>query len=93
MPLRNNIKVYRAIHNLSQEKLSEMAGISRQTVGLIENERLVPSVLIALKIAKALDCKVNDIFSYSDDEEDTPNEANIGRSIQKNQKWRENDEN
>ena len=58
MPLDNHLKEYRARFSLSQERLGELTGVSRQTISLIERGIDVPSVILALKIAKALEAKV-----------------------------------
>ncbi|MCI9138956.1 transcriptional regulator [bacterium 1XD42-8] len=64
MPLDNHLKEYRARFSLSQERLGELTGVSRQTISLIERGIDVPSVILALKIAKALEAKVEDLFQY-----------------------------
>lgn len=61
--LRNTIKVQRAIHNLTQADLAAIAGVTRKSVNAIETGRMVPSVLLALKIAQALGVSVDTIFS------------------------------
>lgn len=61
--LRNRIKVQRAMRNLTQADLAELAGITRRSVNAIETGRMVPSVLLALKIARALGVTVETIFN------------------------------
>jgi len=60
--LRNAIKVQRAMRNLTQADLAALAGVTRRSVNAIETGRMVPSVLLALKIARALDVSVETIF-------------------------------
>jgi putative transcriptional regulator len=60
--LRNQIKVQRAMRDLTQAELAELAGITRRSVNAIEAGRMVPSVLLALKIARALGVTVETIF-------------------------------
>lgn len=67
--LRNTLKVHRAIHNLTQEQLAELVGVSRKTINAIEGNRFVPSTVIALKLAKALRVPVEEIFSLQESEE------------------------
>jgi len=67
--LRNTIKVERAIRNLTQAELGELAGVTRKSVNAIETGRMVPSVLLALKLARALGVSVNAIFSLAEGEE------------------------
>ena len=47
------MKVQRAIRDLTQADLAEMAGVTRKSVNAIETGRMVPSVLLALKLARA----------------------------------------
>ena len=48
--------------DLTQQELSERADVSRKSINAIENGIYVPSTVLALKIAKILKCKVEDIF-------------------------------
>lgn len=72
LELRNTIKVHRAIRNLTQAELGELAGVTRKSVNAIETGRMVPSVLLALKLARALGVSVNAIFSLAGGEEPLP---------------------
>ena len=74
MPLYNKLKEYRAIIGVNQTRMGELAGVSRQTISQIERGDYSPSVTLALKIAKICNAKVEDIFSYEDDEEDDDKE-------------------
>jgi len=65
LELRNTIKVHRAIRNLTQAELGELAGVTRKSVNAIETGRMVPSVLLALRLARALGVPVNAIFSLA----------------------------
>lgn len=60
--MKNNLKVERAIHNLTQAKLAEMIGVSRQTINAMELNKYVPSTVLALKIAELFKKSVNEIF-------------------------------
>ena len=64
--MKNKIKVFRAMHNLTQEDLANKVGVSRQTVIAIENDKYLPSLGLAFKIAKIFKVKVEDIFIYED---------------------------
>ena len=70
MALRNRLKEYRAALGVNQQELGRMAGVSRQTISLIERGDYSPSVTLALKIAKICNVSVEDIFSYEEDEND-----------------------
>lgn len=69
MPLVNRLKEYRARFNLSQTDLGKLAGVSRQTISLIERGDYNPSVTLALKIAKILNATVEELFSYLEENE------------------------
>ena len=68
MPLNNRLKEYRAKINVNQTEMGKLVGVSRHTISQIERGDYSPSVTLALKIAKVLDAKVEDIFSYEEDE-------------------------
>ena len=61
--LINNLEQLRKKAELTQSDLSESAEVSRKSINAIENGIYVPSTVLALKIAKTLKCKVEDIFS------------------------------
>ncbi|MFD2588502.1 helix-turn-helix transcriptional regulator [Croceitalea marina] len=60
--MKNNLKVQRAIKDLTQEDLAKLLGVSRQTINSIEKNRYVPSTVLALKLSKVFGISVNDIF-------------------------------
>ncbi|TRW22754.1 helix-turn-helix transcriptional regulator [Flavobacterium zepuense] len=60
--MKNNIKVQRAIHNLTQQDLADRISVSRQTINALEAGKYVPSTVLALKLAKLFDKTVNEIF-------------------------------
>lgn len=61
--LRNTLKVQRAMRDLTQAELAAMAGVTRKSVNAIETGRMVPSVLLALKLASVLNVPVEALFS------------------------------
>lgn len=60
--MKNNIKIYRVKHNLTQAQLAEKVKVSRQTINAIETGKYVPSTVLALKIASVFGVDVKDIF-------------------------------
>jgi putative transcriptional regulator len=60
--MKNNIKVHRAIYNLTQAELATKLGVSRQTINTIETGRFIPSTVLALKLAKIFRVTVEEIF-------------------------------
>lgn len=66
--MKNNIKVYRAMHDLTQEILAEKVGVTRQTIHAIEKGKYDPSLELAFKLARLFDVRIEDIFLYEDSE-------------------------
>jgi putative transcriptional regulator len=62
----NKLKVRRVLADLTQEDLAKKVGVTRQTVLAIEKGNYAPSVFLALKLARALLCSVEDLFDESD---------------------------
>ena len=60
--LLNNLEELRRFAALTQQELSIKAEVSRKSINAIENGVYVPSTVLALKIAKTLNCKVEDLF-------------------------------
>ncbi len=60
--LKNRLEELRRKAGLTQQELSEKAEVSRKSINAIENGVYVPSTVLALKIAKTLKCKVEDLF-------------------------------
>jgi len=61
--LANRLNELRAERGLTQAALAELVGVSRKTINTVENGVFVPSTLLALKLAAALGCRVEDIFA------------------------------
>jgi len=64
--MKNNIRVERAIKNITQADLAGLIGVSRQTINTIESNRYVPSTVLALKIARVFNKPVEEIFMLED---------------------------
>ncbi len=67
--MKNRVRVYRAIHDLTQEELAKKIGVTRQTVFAIEKGKYSPSLDLAFKIAKIFGVKIEEIFIYEDPQE------------------------
>jgi putative transcriptional regulator len=65
--MRNKIKVYRAMHDLTQEDLAQAIGVTRQTILAIEKGKYVPSLDLAFRIARYFRVNIEEIFFYDDD--------------------------
>ena len=70
MALENRLKEYRARLGINQADMGKLAGVSRQTISLIERGDYSPSVTLALKIAKVFEVSVEAIFTYEEEPEE-----------------------
>lgn len=62
--LKNNLKEIRTRRNLSQSRLAEMVGVSRNTISSIETGQFNPTAKLALLLCIALDKKFEDLFYF-----------------------------
>lgn len=68
MKLGNHLRRYRFEHGeLSQQALANKIGVTRLTIHSIENQKFVPSTLLALKIAKVFNSSVEEIFFLTEE--------------------------
>lgn len=68
-PMKNKIKVFRAMNDLTQENLGAAIGVNRQTILAIEKGKYVPSLDLAFKIARYFGVNIEEMFIY---EEESP---------------------
>jgi putative transcriptional regulator len=66
---KNGVKLARVENDLTQAQLAEKAGVTRQTIGLIEAGRFNPSLKLCIAIAKALNKTLDDLFWIEEEEE------------------------
>ena len=64
--MTNNLKVLRAIRNISQEELAKQISVSRQTINAMEKGKYVPSTVLALKLSRFFENPVEEIFTLED---------------------------
>jgi putative transcriptional regulator len=60
--MKNKLKVFRAMHDLTQDTLAGKLGVTRQTIVSIENGRYDPSIGLAFRIARLFNVKIEDVF-------------------------------
>ena len=65
----NKVKSFRTAKDISQLTLARSVEVSRQTINMIENDKYNPSLNLCIKIAKALDVTLNDLFWEDDNHE------------------------
>ncbi|AMN01844.1 TPA: helix-turn-helix transcriptional regulator [Acinetobacter baumannii] len=66
--MKNIVPELRGKHNLSQQQLAELLGVSRQTILAIEKGHYNPSLELAFKISKVFDLTIEVIFQYDENE-------------------------
>ena len=66
--MKTRLKELRAREGLNQTQLAKLVKVSRQTISLIEREEYVPSLLIAVKIAKVFEEPIESIFIFDEEE-------------------------
>ena len=66
--LKTRLKELRARHGMNQTELAKQAKVSRQTISLIEREEFVPSLLIAVRMARIFDEPIESIFIFDEEE-------------------------
>jgi putative transcriptional regulator len=65
--IRNKLKVFRAMHDWTQEELARRISVTRKTVNTIEKGKYVPSTYLALKMARVFQVPVEELFQLNDD--------------------------
>ncbi|AQU79002.1 MULTISPECIES: helix-turn-helix transcriptional regulator [Planococcus] len=66
--LKNRVKELRARYGFTQSDLGKQVDVTRQTIAFIEKGEFSPSITLALKLAKALQTNINDLFWLEEDE-------------------------
>ncbi|MBQ6796236.1 MAG: helix-turn-helix transcriptional regulator [Clostridia bacterium] len=65
--MKNRLEELRKEKGIRQEELAEALEVSRQTIGSLENGRYNPSIMLAFKIARYFNLKIEDIFIYEEE--------------------------
>ena len=66
--MKNRLEELRKERGIKQEELAAELEVSRQTIGSLENGRYNPSILLAFKLSKYFGLKIEDIFTYEEEE-------------------------
>jgi putative transcriptional regulator len=68
--ISNNIRQLRFFHDeMTQQELAEKVGVTRQTIIAMEQEKYSPSLELAFRIALAFGVPLEEVFSYSPEQE------------------------
>ena len=64
--MKNKLKVFRAIEEITQEQLAKKLSVTRQSIVSIEKGKYDPSLKLAFKIAKYFEVNIEDIFLFEE---------------------------
>ena len=67
--MKNRLEEIRKSQGIKQEERAAALEVSRQTIGSLENGRYNPSIILAFKIARYFNMRIEDIFIYEEDEQ------------------------
>lgn len=68
--MKNRLEEFRSLKQWSQQELAARVFVSRQTIISLEGGRYNPSILLAFRLARLFNVKIEELFLYSEDEED-----------------------
>ena len=74
---KNDIRIYRAQYNLSQDELAKKVGVRRETISNLEKGKYNPSLLLAMDIASVFNVNVESIFQKLDKKENIDYGPNV----------------
>ncbi|NMA10913.1 MAG: helix-turn-helix transcriptional regulator [Methanomicrobiales archaeon] len=66
--MKNRIKVFRAMHDMTQEELADRIRVTRRTINSIERGKYNPSIEVAYNIAKTFGVTIEEVFCFEDDD-------------------------
>ena len=66
--MENRLEEIRKARGIKQEDLALELGVSRQTISSLEKGRYNPSILLAFKIARRFDLRIEDVFIYQEED-------------------------
>jgi len=64
--MKNKVKVFRAMHDLTQEQLADKLGVTRQTILAIEKGKYDPSLDLAFRIARHFTVSIEEVFLWEE---------------------------
>lgn len=67
--MKNRIRDLRRAKKMTQEELSQLVDVSRQSIVAIETGKYNPSLKLAFKIAKQFDCSIEEVFLFDEGDE------------------------
>ncbi|GGD09774.1 helix-turn-helix transcriptional regulator [Pontibacillus salipaludis] len=67
--MKNHIRSLRKEANITQQELADLVSVSSRTIISLEKGRYNPSVLLAYKIAKIFHVRIEDLFTFEEDDD------------------------
>ncbi len=67
--MKNRLEEFRNLNGWTQQELADRAEVSRQTIISLENGRYNPSILLAFRMANIFKLKIEELFLYTNEEE------------------------
>lgn len=68
--VKNQLEQLRKEWGIRQEELADAMNVSRQTISSLENGRYNPSIQLAFKLARYFRLRIEDIFTYEEDDDE-----------------------
>ena len=65
--MKNRIRVLRAEHEMTQEQLAELVGVTRNTIISMEKNKYCPSLKLAYRISRIFSVGIDDVFTYEEE--------------------------
>lgn len=82
--MKNKIRIYRAIHSMTQDELAKKIGVTRKTVNSIEGGKYNPSIDVAYRMARLFDLRIEELFCFEEVEDgDTDGKEGHSRDAKK----------
>ncbi|WP_081886493.1 helix-turn-helix transcriptional regulator [Bifidobacterium reuteri] len=73
--MKTSLKIHRLARGMKQSELADLINVRRETIGRLEQGQYCPSLRLAMDLAKVFDTTVEELFSFDDEENDTPEQA------------------
>ena len=70
MTMRNKVKVFRAMNDMTQEELADKVNVTRRTINSIERQKYNPSIEVAFRIARVFKVPVEEVFILDDEDQE-----------------------
>ncbi|WP_140490683.1 helix-turn-helix transcriptional regulator [Bifidobacterium sp. UTBIF-68] len=73
--MKTSLKIHRLARGMKQSELADLINVRRETIGRLEQGQYCPSLRLAMELAKVFDTTVEDLFSFDDEADDTPEQT------------------